>query len=43
MNYSEESLGIHRANRGKIEVVSKVVLMDNTDLNIAYTPGVAES
>ena len=42
MNYYEESLKLHEANRGKLEVVSKVPLRDKTDLSLAYSPGVAQ-
>lgn len=37
-----EALKLHRENRGKIEVISKVQLRDSRDLSLAYTPGVAE-
>lgn len=42
MNYSELSLKMHEANKGKIEVTSKVKIETRDDLSIAYTPGVAE-
>lgn len=42
MNYFEESLKLHEANQGKIEVVSKIKLESKEDLALAYTPGVAE-
>ena len=42
MNYQEESLKLHEALGGKIEVVSKVKLENKDDLSLAYTPGVAE-
>jgi len=38
----EQALELHRANRGKIEVVSKTPLRTKEDLSLAYTPGVAE-
>ena len=42
MNYYEESLKLHEANRGKLEVVSKVPLRNKVDLSLAYSPGVAQ-
>ncbi len=38
----QESLELHEAYRGKIEVHSKVSLTTRHDLSLAYTPGVAE-
>ena len=38
----EESLALHEAHRGKIEVISKVRVKDAHDLSLAYSPGVAE-
>ena len=40
-NYYEESVTMHRKNRGKIEVQSKIDVNTTDDLSIAYTPGVA--
>ncbi|MBI2875155.1 MAG: NADP-dependent malic enzyme [Firmicutes bacterium] len=37
-----QALRLHRENRGKIAVVSKVPARNATDLTLAYTPGVAE-
>ncbi len=42
MNLREEALKLHRDNKGKIEVVSKVKVENGKDLSLAYTPGVAE-
>lgn len=42
MTILEESLALHEAHRGKIEVNSKVPLKTRNDLTLAYTPGVAE-
>ena len=42
MTLREQALELHRANRGKIEVVSKTPLRTKEDLSLAYTPGVAE-
>lgn len=42
MDLREEALKLHRENRGKIEVISKVPVKDSRDLSLAYTPGVAE-
>lgn len=36
----EDSLELHRAHAGKLEVKSKVPLEDRRDLSLAYTPGV---
>ena len=37
----QDSLALHRAKRGKLEVRSKVSLQSRSDLSLAYTPGVA--
>jgi len=42
MDIKETALEVHRAHRGKIEVVSKVPVTTMAELSIAYTPGVAE-
>lgn len=42
MDYAKESLRMHRQWRGKIEVKAAVPAADETDLSLAYTPGVAE-
>lgn len=42
MSIQEESLRMHKENRGKLEVVGKVKLETKHDLSVAYTPGVAE-
>lgn len=42
MNYNERALLLHEQAKGKIEVVSKVMLESRDDLSTAYTPGVAE-
>ena len=42
MNYYERSLMLHKDNKGKIEVISKVSVKSKEDLSLAYTPGVAE-
>lgn len=39
-NVNEKSLELHRQNRGKIEIKSKVKIEDKDDLSLAYTPGV---
>ena len=41
-DYNAIALKMHEENVGKIEVVSKVPLVDRTDMSTAYTPGVAE-
>ena len=43
MDYALESLKSHRKWRGKIEINSTVPVGNDTDLSLAYTPGVAES
>jgi len=42
MDYFKKSLNLHRKNRGKISVRSKVYLKNKEDLSLYYTPGVAE-
>lgn len=42
MNYFEQSLKLHRKNKGKLEIKSKVPLNNKKDLSLIYTPGVAE-
>lgn len=37
-----EALALHRANRGKLVVKSKVPVTDKLSLSLAYSPGVAE-
>ncbi|MCK4257900.1 MAG: NAD-dependent malic enzyme [Halanaerobiales bacterium] len=41
-NLAEEALHMHRENKGKLEVRSKVPVKDARDLSLAYSPGVAE-
>ena len=36
-----EALELHRRNKGKLHVVSKIPLENHKDLSLAYTPGVA--
>jgi len=38
----QESVDLHRLNRGKLSLTSKVPLKNKRDLSLAYTPGVAE-
>jgi len=38
----QDALDLHRQNKGKLAVVSKVPLATKQDLSLAYTPGVAE-
>ncbi len=40
-NVDQEALALHKINRGKLEVKSKVPLTTAYDLTLAYTPGVA--
>ena len=42
MSIKEKALELHKKNKGKISVESKVDLNNNEDLSLAYTPGVAE-
>lgn len=42
MDYYKKSLEIHRENKGKLKVCSKVHVRNKDELSIAYTPGVAE-
>jgi len=41
MDLKEESLELHRKNHGKLEIKSKVRIVNQKDLSLAYTPGVA--
>ncbi len=42
MTTAEESLALHYAVKGKIEVISRVPVKTREDLSLAYTPGVAQ-
>ncbi len=42
MDYAKESLKLHSTVKGKIEVIPRVSVSTDTDLSLAYTPGVAE-
>ncbi len=42
MDNKEKALNLHKEWAGKIEVVSRIKVENNTDLSFAYTPGVAE-
>ncbi len=42
MDIKQEALKKHYEWNGKIEVVSRVKVLDSTDLSLAYTPGVAQ-
>ena len=42
MDYAKESLRLHEAWRGKIEVTAAVPVESRDDLSLAYTPGVAQ-
>ncbi|MEK7547009.1 MAG: NADP-dependent malic enzyme [Patescibacteria group bacterium] len=39
-NINEKAFDLHRKNRGKIEIKSKVPIENKDDLSLAYTPGV---
>ena len=38
--FDEESLELHKVNRGKLAISSKVAINNRHDLSLAYTPGV---
>ncbi len=42
MDYAKESLRLHEAWKGKIEVVAAVPVATKDELSLAYTPGVAQ-
>ncbi len=42
MGLREQALELHRVNRGKVGIVSKVPVQNSMDLSLAYSPGVAE-
>jgi len=42
MDLKEKALKLHKDNKGKLEVVSKVKVNGMDDLSLVYTPGVAE-
>lgn len=42
MDIRKEAINLHKKNRGKMEVVSKIPLNTKEDLSLVYTPGVAE-
>ncbi len=42
MDIKEEALKLHRINRGKLAVKSKVSVNSKEDLSLVYTPGVAD-
>ena len=42
LSLAEESLAMHYAKKGKIEVITTVPVKDKHDLSLAYTPGVAQ-
>ncbi len=42
MSLRDQALEMHKKNRGKIRVESKVPVKNGNDLALAYTPGVAE-
>ena len=42
MNLKEDALKLHSDNQGKLKVKTKVKVEDETDLSLAYSPGVAE-
>jgi malate dehydrogenase (oxaloacetate-decarboxylating) len=43
MNFSKQSLALHKKLKGKLEIKSKIAVRNKKDLSLAYTPGVAEA
>ena len=43
MDIKKRSLELHRALKGKLEIISRVPVRTKEDLSLAYTPGVAEA
>ncbi|MCE9643868.1 NADP-dependent malic enzyme [Candidatus Parcubacteria bacterium] len=41
MDYQTESIRVHKENRGKLSVESKLPVTNREELSLAYTPGVA--
>lgn len=41
MNVKEESLKLHKQNKGKIKIAGTMPLNNRHDLSVAYTPGIA--
>lgn len=41
MDLMKKSIEMHAQYKGKMEVISKVPVMDTYDLSLAYSPGVA--
>src|SRR5690554_7184877 len=41
-NLKEDALHIHKVNKGKLATHSKVPILNERDLSLAYSPGVAE-
>lgn len=42
MDYYQKSLYLHKKNKGKLSIKSKVSLKNKEDMSLYYTPGVAE-
>lgn len=42
MDYFKRSVQVHKKNKGKLGVYSKIKIKNKDDLSVAYTPGVAE-
>lgn len=42
MGLREDALALHRSNQGKFTIESKVLINNQSDLSLAYSPGVAE-
>ena len=41
MSLKDDALKMHKDNKGKLEIKSKVKIENQEDLSLAYTPGVA--
>ncbi len=42
LNIRQRALNLHRENKGKIQITSKVKVNNKNDLSLVYTPGVGE-
>lgn len=42
MDYAKKSLELHKEWKGKIQILSNAPVQNETDLSLAYTPGVAQ-
>lgn len=42
MDVYQESVELHRKNKGKLGIESRIIVKDKSDLSLVYTPGVAQ-